>query len=242
MKNVIPKNKVIAIVISSVLLYTIAILLWQQQQIDSFIVIKHNLIYEDNFLPEFFRMVSHYGMSFIALVYALLLFLSFRNEDFVKYRLLFLIVLFSFATGGIAGDLLKFVFERARPAVALSGQIAQTYISKSPSFPSGHAAKAMSLVLPFILLAVQKDVVTTTIKIVLSLAALLVCYSRIALQSHYLSDVIAGAGTALIFILSANWMANRIYRIRKFEVVGLESFSKRLTFIFIALAIILSIL
>ena len=57
----------------------------------------------------------------------------------------------------------------------------------------------MALALPFLLFASQKNSITIIVKILVFTTALLVWYSRIALQAHFLSDVLAGIGTALFF-------------------------------------------
>jgi membrane-associated phospholipid phosphatase len=107
------------------------------------------------------------------------------------------------AAAGLADDALKIIFGRARPYVWLAGDDSGfgffRYGSKFASFPSGHtttsfaAALALSAVFPrgwslFLL------------------AALLIGISRIVLEAHYLSDVIAGAllgGTVAFWVLGA---------------------------------------
>jgi len=96
-------------------------------------------------------------------------------------------------------DFLKEIIDKARPVITLSGQIAIRNINETPAFPSGHATKSMALALPFLLFASQKNSITIIVKILVFTTALLVWYSRIALQAHFLSDVLAGIGTALFF-------------------------------------------
>jgi membrane-associated phospholipid phosphatase len=117
--------------------------------------------------------------------------------------------------------------------------VAIKQISETPAFPSGHAAKSMALTLPFVLLASRKGNIIIVAKVLLLLVAVLVCYSRIALQAHFLSDVIAGVGTALFFIPFAIWFTNKFYIRRKISEFNLSQLSKKLILIFIALTVIL---
>jgi undecaprenyl-diphosphatase len=181
-------------------------------------------------------------MGIISLIYSLLIFLSLKNTELDHNRALFLFILFTFAFGGIAGDLLKELIGRARPVVELSGKIRVTDLSDTSSFPSGHATKSMALALPFVIVASNKDVLTKVIKVLVLISALLVCYSRIALQKHFFSDVLAGIATALLFLIVAYWIVNRVYARRKIDEKSLSGLNKRLGFIFIALAVIVSII
>jgi membrane-associated phospholipid phosphatase len=83
-------------------------------------------------------------------------------------------------------------------------------LSGSPSFPSGHATKSLALVLPFLLLTPSKTVSSRLIKGLLALAALGVCYSRLFLGVHYLSDVVRALATALTALPVAVLLANKI--------------------------------
>jgi len=118
--------------------------------------------------------------------------------------------------------LLKEVFDKARPAVELAGQIAQTHVSDSSAFPSGHATKSMALALPYVLLISRSYRLNRIFRLIVFSIAILVCYSRIVLQAHYLSDVLAGIGTALVFIPVAVLLSNKIYKVKKADEKDLE--------------------
>jgi undecaprenyl-diphosphatase len=178
-------------------------------------------------------------MSFITTLYAIFLFLSFRYDDLINERPLFLLILISFAFGGIGGDLLKEIIGKARPIFTLSEHIAIKNINDTPAFPSGHATKSMALALPFLLLTSPKNIITNIVKILVFTTALLVCFSRIALQAHFLSDVLAGIGTALFFIPFSVLFVNFFYRRNKVHMDKLNLMSKRFIFLFIGLTIIL---
>lgn len=235
----ISKTKVIAILVTALLFYIAALILWRQNTVDNNIVIHFNYVYENEMHLKLIKMLSHFGMSLITAFYALFLFLSFRKENLKNERPLFFIILISFAFGGIGGDLLKEIIDRARPIITLSEQIAIKNINETPSFPSGHATKSMALALPFLLFVSRKNIITIIFKILVFTAALLVCYSRIALQAHFLSDVLAGIGTALFFIPFSILFVNFNFRRNKIKVDKLNLMSKRFIFLFIGLTIIL---
>jgi undecaprenyl-diphosphatase len=235
----ISKTKVIAIFVAALLFYIAAVILWKQNIIDNNIVVHFNYVYENEMHLKLIKMLSHFGMSFITALYALFLFLSFRNEDLKNERPLFFLILISFAFGGIGGDLLKEIIDKARPIITLSEQIAIKNINETPAFPSGHATKSMALALPFLLFAARRNIITNIIKILVITTALLVCYSRIAQQAHFLSDVLAGIGTALFFIPFSVIFVNFLYRRKNINIDKLNLMSKKFVFLFIGLTIVL---
>jgi membrane-associated phospholipid phosphatase len=107
------------------------------------------------------------------------------------------------AAAGLADDALKIVFGRARPYLWLAGDDSGfgffRYGSKFASFPSGHTTTSVAA-------ALALGAVLPRWRPLFFLAALLIALSRIVLDVHYLSDVIAGAllGAAVAFpILTA---------------------------------------
>lgn len=237
--NQISKTTTFTVLVTAVLAFAAAVILVQQQALDDRIVIFHNFIYKNDIYLNVFQFISAYGMSFIALIYAGVAFLSIKSENWEKYRPLMLLVILSFAFGSITGDLLKEVIGRVRPSVALAGQIGNSVISGSFAFPSGHATKSLALALPFVIAASGKEMRTWLLKILLLASALLVAYSRIALQRHYLSDVLAALGVALVFVLVANWFVNWQYQKRGMDTNKLARLSNRLGVVFIFLAVAL---
>lgn len=235
-------TKMITILALSLLLSIIAIILWKQQEIDYKIVIKHNIVCENELYLQFFKSISRWGMGIISILNGILIFLSSKKEELKHNRTLFLFILFSFALGSIAGDLLKEIIERARPAVALSGKILLTQLSDTSSFPSGHATKSMGLALPFFIMALNKNTINKIFKILTFLFAILVCYARIALQKHFLSDVLAGIAIALFFLFVAVRVVNMIYKRRAMDDKKLAVLNKKLGFIFMGLAVYLIII
>ena len=234
------RTKMIAILLSSLLFYAVAILLWKQNTIDNAIVIHFNYVYKNDVYFNLAKMVSRYGMSFITVLYSIIIYLSFRKKELEIVRVLSFLVILSFFLSTLGGDLLKELIDKARPVISLSGQVAIEQISATSAFPSGHAAKSMALALPFVLMASGKNNLILAAKIILLITAFLVCFSRIALQAHFLSDVLAGIGTALFFIPFAILLTNRFYNKLKMDDAKLNKMSKRFVFIFIVFAVILA--
>jgi undecaprenyl-diphosphatase len=102
------------------------------------------------------------------------------------------------AAAGLADDALKIVFGRARPYVWLSGDDTGfgffRYGAKFASFPSGHTTTSVAA-------ALALSAVFPRFRPLFLSVAVLIALSRIVLDVHYLSDVIAGAllGAAVAF-------------------------------------------
>ena len=234
------RNTYTYIVTSSLVLWLIAVSLWMQGTIDRNIIIAHNALYEHSIISGIFEFFTQYGMVLIAGVYILNLLLSYKIENLKSSYPLYVVVLLSFGLGGIAGDLLKEVFDRARPAVELAGQITRTHVSASPAFPSGHATKSMALALPYFLLSSGSHHLNRIFKITVFSIAILVCYARIALQAHYVSDVLAGIGTATAFVPIAVFLSNKIYKLNRVDEKKLERMVTRLGFVLLLLILYLT--
>ncbi len=121
-------------------------------------------------------------------------------------------VLFSFGLSGIAGDLLKMVFARPRPSAVFGDRIVALSEATSQALPSGHATKTMALALPFLFLVSNKSVGHRTLKGVVALLAVGVAFGRIILGAHYLSDVLAGIGTAFLGLPFSMLVAHAVLR------------------------------
>jgi undecaprenyl-diphosphatase len=181
-------------------------------------------------------------MGIISLSFSILIFFSLKNKNLTHNNTMFMFILFSFGIGSIAGDIMKEIVDRARPVVELAGVLSQTELSDTPSFPSGHTVKSMSLALPFLIMALNKDSINKVFKIIVLSFAMLVSISRIALQKHYLSDILAGIAVALFFMLVAVFIANLIYKRRNIDEMKILQMNKRLGFVFIGLAVLLCII
>ncbi|MGH6969341.1 MAG: phosphatase PAP2 family protein, partial [Stellaceae bacterium] len=105
-------------------------------------------------------------------------------------------VFLAVAASGLFVDIIKPVFGRVRPSLLFSDRLyGFTGIgahSNHWSFPSGHSATVAALAYALSLLYPRLMPAWVA-------AALLVAFSRIALDQHYLSDVIAGLYFGIVF-------------------------------------------
>jgi undecaprenyl-diphosphatase len=114
---------------------------------------------------------------------------------------------------GLTDDLLKILFGRARPYLWLAGDDSGfgffRYSAKFASFPSGHTTTSFAA-------AIILSMILPRHKPWFLLAAALVGISRIVLDVHYPSDVIAGAllGVAVAFGVG-NWLESRGWLLRR---------------------------
>jgi len=110
-----------------------------------------------------------------------------------------LFVFLAVAASGLAVDLLKLVFGRARPKLLfLDGTYGFFWGAVRPdywSFPSGHAATAAALATAFTLLWPKGWPLYLPL-------ALVVAASRVIIDAHYLSDVVCGAALGWGFTLA----------------------------------------
>jgi len=202
----------VACFVSGAVLWLIALLLWQQGQIDEAILFYFNdarIVYTP--FVALSKGLSAYGMALITGIFLIYLLISQWIKVLDAPLTVYLYTICSLLSG-IAGDLLKLVLARPRPVAVFGSQIFVISQSQTLAIPSGHATKSIALVLPFLLLVPNKKNLHKAIKIMIALIAIGVCISRVVLGAHYLSDVIAGIGMALIGFPFTMMFANMILR------------------------------
>jgi membrane-associated phospholipid phosphatase len=144
------------------------------------------------------------------------------REDWLDPILRALIVVFVIvAAAGLADDLLKVIFGRARPYLWLAGDRSGfhpfRFKSEFNSFPSGHTTTSFAAAIAF-------SALFPRLRIAFFLVATAIGISRIMQDVHYLSDVIAGAalGMSVAILLlptfrKRNWVPywrNRSLRVK----------------------------
>ena len=204
------RRTISTIVVIAIVLWSSAFLLWMQVELDKWLLISHNGLRTNELVVSVAQVASKYGMAIIVLIYLLYLLSAFKLEELRDAYRIYLLVPFMFGFAAIGGDILKVIFNRPRPFVEYAGEISAFSNAKTAAFPSGHASKSVALALPFLLLITAKDNWHKGVKTLLVITALGVCYSRVVLGAHYVSDVLAGAGFALICFPLATLLNNRI--------------------------------
>jgi len=182
-----------------IIFWAAALILWRQQGLD-----EAALFYFDPARVAYtpfvavMKWLSGYGMAVIAVLLALYLLASHFVEGLNAPLTIYLYTITSMALSGIAGDLLKMVIQRPRPVAIFTDQVFVLSDAVTTAIPSGHATKSVALALPFLFLVLSSSRWDKVMKVVLPLIAGGVCLSRIVLGAHYVSDVVAGIGMALI--------------------------------------------
>jgi len=206
-----------------IILWSISFLLWFQVEIDKTILFSLNNSHFNHTLLILNTFFSHYGMPTILAIYLCYLIFSLKSNEMKKGRPIFLLIIFSFAVAGITGDILKEIFDRARPIVKYSNEIRFLTNPKTPSFPSGHAVKSVAFVIPFLFYAEYKGGFHFWIKGILTFIALMVCFARIFLGAHYLSDVLAGIGWALICLPLSVLLSNKVLKRMSYKKLNIAT-------------------
>lgn len=99
--------------------------------------------------------------------------------------------------------LLKFILQRQRPLVPLIVK-AHGY-----SFPSGHTFTSLcffGMLMYIVYQKIKQPVLKWILIILMVFLVLLIGFSRVYLQLHYASDVIAGFCLGIIWLLMAKWL------------------------------------
>ncbi|MGB3703318.1 MAG: phosphatase PAP2 family protein [Anaerolineales bacterium] len=208
----------IACFVLGTVFWVIGLILWTQRGIDEAVLIYYNpMRIAMDPIVILSKWFSSYGMSAIMILFVVYLFVSKKLKSFDAPLTVYLYIICSFALSGVVGDLLKEVIARPRPATTFGSEILALSQAVTSSIPSGHATKSIALVLPFILLVSHSKNLHKGIKIVIGLIAVGVCFSRIVLGAHYVSDVLAGIGMALIGLPLSMMFANKLLRKMKQE-------------------------
>lgn len=190
-----------------------ALVIWWQGGIDQKILFyfdPQRVAYSS--LISLSKAFSSYGMAAVSTLFVIYLVLSKFIRKLDAPLTVYFYTICSFGLSGIAGDLLKQVFSRPRPRAIFGSELLILSTSTAPALPSGHATKSIALILPFLLLVSHTKGVHKGIKAVIALIGIGVCFSRIALGAHYLSDVLAGIGMALIGLPLTMIFANMLLR------------------------------
>jgi len=207
---VLSRKSIWIIVAIAIVIWSSAFLLWRQVELDKWLLLNHNGLRTNELAVSIAQVASKYGMAIITFVYLIYLLFAFKFEKLRDSYRIYLLVFLMYGIAGLGGDLLKEVFNRPRPFVEYAGEITSFSDAETPAFPSGHATKSVALVLPFLIMIPAKDNWHKGVKILLAILALGVCYSRVVLGAHYVSDVLAGIAMALICFPLVTLLSNKL--------------------------------
>jgi undecaprenyl-diphosphatase len=191
--------------------WIIALVFWGQQGIDNAVLFYFNeMRIEKDPIVIVSKWLTSYGMASITIIFVAYLLLSKIIKSLDAPLTVYFYTICSFGISGITGDLLKQILARPRPLATYGSEILIWSESAGYAIPSGHATKSVALILPFILIVSNSNALHKGIKILIILIAGGVCASRIILGAHYLSDVLAGIGMALIGLPLSLLFANMV--------------------------------
>ncbi len=150
--------------------------------------------YHTDFLNYVFEALTLIGDGFFSVVLCLVFFI-------IKKRHLGFMVFVSYATSGIAAQVLKAFISEARPALFLKNGsypyfIDHVTLHNFHSFPSGHATSVFALVAVIAFAVKDKNYAIPLLAL-----GVLVGYSRIYLGQHFLHDVVAGSLLGVLFAI-----------------------------------------
>lgn len=213
-----PKRIWIACFILGAAFLIVGFIIWAQGGIDEAVLFFYNpmRIAMDPIVVLSIWLSSN-GMAAITALFVVYLIGSKLFKSLDAPVTVYFYTIFSFGLSGIAGDLLKEVLTRPRPATTYGSEILVLSDAVTYAFPSGHATKSIALILPFLLLVSHSKYLHKGVKIAIALIAGGVCFSRIVLGAHYVSDVLAGIGIALVGLPLSMMFANLLLRKMKQE-------------------------
>lgn len=152
-------------------------------------------------LDPFFFWISksayYISMIFVVALLACFLLRKCNNITTGAFFKFYTLVIGSVGTGYV----LKKLFMRTRPFVAHS-EIMQMYESTTSSFPSGHTVTAFAIAFGVLYLKPKKP-----ISILVFIWAVLIAYSRMALGSHYPTDVFSSIAIVIIFTILIKYLS-----------------------------------
>jgi len=161
------------------------------------------------------QIVTAFGKStwyFALFVLAYIFFCFVWKNKLWSNRFLFLFI--SISASGLISILIKWLVGRYRPSMLEKGFFGFNYFGigyELTSFPSGHTITAFSLATAISILFPRAGIAAFIIAISIGM-------SRIMITSHYLSDVIAGAGIGILCTLAVKYFFDR----NKIQLCGIK--------------------
>jgi len=158
-------------------------------------------------VKSIFEIITFFGRSEIYLIPTAIFFIFFRKSRQISAQKS-LFMFSAVAVSGILADIIKVIAGRCRPVLYFNRgwfgfdffRIDSDYLS----FPSGHAATSMSIM-------VALGILFPKFRMVYYLIGVIIASSRAVITAHYLSDVMIGG---LIGVLTSVLLYNRFFKKR----------------------------
>jgi undecaprenyl-diphosphatase len=156
------------------------------------------------FFDKLMVIISFFG-TFKGILFILISLIGFFA---VKSKIKEIVFLLLSLIPSLAVVFIKEWIKRPRPDPSFFNVISQNY--KDFGFPSGHSAIAVSffgLIIFFVCLKVKSSFLKFILLLLLSLLIFMICYGRLYLGVHFLSDVLGGVflGSFWLFLLIFIW-------------------------------------
>ena len=154
-------------------------------------------------IAEFVTIWGESRWYYMILVPAFIYFWFLAKNKLWSKRIIFIFI--SISASGLINMLVKWLAGRHRPSMLEKGFFGFNYFGvgyELNSFPSGHTVMAFSL-------AAAVSILFPRLSILAFIAAVSIGISRILITSHYLSDVIVGAGIGILSTMIVKYFFDR---------------------------------
>lgn len=154
-------------------------------------------------IAEFVTIWGESRWYYMILVPAFIYFWFLAKNKLWSKRIIFIFI--SISASGLINMLVKWLAGRHRPSMLEKGFFGFNYFGvgyELTSFPSGHTVMAFSL-------AAAVSILFPRLSILAFIAAVSIGISRILITSHYLSDVIVGAGIGILSTMIVKYFFDR---------------------------------
>jgi membrane-associated phospholipid phosphatase len=233
----VPRTMLATLLVCGTVFMLSALLIWVQHGFDRAVLAWCYGARESAVVVQLAQALTQYGMSLIAFGLLTYMVATFVIPSLADTHRLFVVFLLSFAVIGFGGDLLKEVVKRPRPPSENALKAKAESNSDTPSFPSGHATKSLSLALPFVIFVPSRKRWIFLLKGALVIVALGVGCARILLGRHYVSDVLGAFGLVLLLLPVLVLACNQL--LKRMPVAKLRSAAKVWTLGLLGLAVLL---
>lgn len=217
-------KKKLILIFSAIILWVGALLAYFSQGFDHWLVVSFNSLRADPIFASFWYYYTNYALYLLGLPLLIIYIASFRINKLKTYRLVVFLAISSLAIGNpIVDPILKDFFAIPRPWMAYP-DINSLYHVSGFSFPSGHAFQSFAATLPFIICFLTNDEIfkrnwkKVVSALILLIFAITLAFSRIFAGVHYISDVLAGIGFAILLTVILASLLQWLLKTGKFNL------------------------